>query len=104
MRQRLWGTLFWLLLLPVIGSGQLLWRMLRALTALRPSTALTLVGLVLALSLPNPVSAQLAEAGVWPPGHEILVRLLAVLGAGVLYHGLRSPTQRRLWRRLQRES
>lgn len=89
-------------MLPLIGSGRLLWQMLCLLTAFRPSTVLVLVGLVVALSLPNPVSAQLAEAGVWPPGHVILVRLLAALGVGVLYHGLRSPTQRRLWRRLQR--
>ena len=102
MRHRLLGTLLWLVLLPVIGSGRLLWQILCALTALRPQTILVLVGLVVALSLPNPVSAQLAEAGVWPLGHMILVRLIAALSIGVLYHGLRSPTQRRLWRRLQR--
>ena len=100
MRHRLWASLLWLVLLPVVGSGRLLWSALRALAALRPQTVLILVGLVVALSLPNPVSAQLAEAGVWPPGHVILVRLLPALGVGVLYHGLRSQWQRRLWRRL----
>ena len=104
MRHRLWGTLLWLVLLPVIGSGRLLWHTLCVLTAFRPSTVLIMVGLVVALSLPNPVSAQLAEAGIWPPGQVILVRLLSALGVGVLYHGFRSPIQRRLWRRLQRAS
>ena len=72
-----------------------------SLAAIRPQTVLILIGLVVALSLPNPVSAQLADAGVWPPGHVILARLLPALGVGVLYHGLRSKWQRRLWRRLQ---
>ena len=102
MRQRLWGTLLWLLLLPLIGGGRLLWRMLCVMTAFRPSTVLVLVGLVVALSLPSPVTAQLADAGIWPPGHVILVRLGFAIGIGVLYHGLRSPTQRRLWRTLHR--
>ena len=102
MRHRLWGTLLWLVLLPLVGSARLFWRTLCLLTAFRPKTFLVLVGLVVALSLPNPVSAQLAAAGVWPPGHVISVRLLAGLSVGVLYHGLRSPSQRRLWRKLQR--
>jgi hypothetical protein len=101
MRHRIWGTLLWLLLLPLIGAGGLLWRMLCVLTALRPSTVLVLVGLVVALSLRSPVTAQLADAGLWPPGHGISVRLGFAIGIGVLYHGLRSPTQRRLWRRLR---
>jgi len=96
------GTLAWLILLPIVGSGRLLWRTLAALAALRPKTLLTLVGLAVALSLPNPVSVQLAEAGIWPPGHVILVRAGLAAGVGVLYQGLRSPGLKRLWRRLQR--
>ena len=101
MKRRITATLLWLLLLPVVGSGLLLWRTLVALAAFRPKTLLTLVGLVVALSLPNPLTEQLAAAGVWPPGHEILVRLLPALGVGVLYHGLRSRSLWALWRRLQ---
>jgi hypothetical protein len=96
------GALLWLVLLPVVGSGRLLWRSLRVLAALHPKTLLILVGLVVALSLPNPVSAQLADAGVWPPGHMILVRGLLALSAGVLYDGVRSPGLGRLRRRLLR--
>ena len=57
--------------------------------------------LVVALSLPNPITEQFAAAGVWPPGHEILVRLLPAVGVGVLYHGLRSRGLKALWRKLQ---
>ena len=41
----------------------------------------------LALSAPNPLSAGLAEAGVWPPGHTILVRLGLAMGVGLPPHG-----------------
>jgi hypothetical protein len=61
---------------------------------------LVLVGLGLVLSLPNPVSEQLAEAGIWPMGHVILVRVSLALGVLVLYHGLRSPGLHRLRRGL----
>lgn len=101
MKRRITATLLWLLLLPVVGSGLLLWRTLAMLASFRPQTLLTLVGLVVALSLPSPVTEQLAAAGIWPPGHVILVRLLPAIGVGVLYHGLRSRGLRTLWRRLQ---
>ena len=101
MKRRIAATLLWLLLLPIVGSGRLFWRTLGALVALRPKTLLTLVGLVVALSLPNPITEQFAAAGVWPPGHEILVRLLPAVGVGVLYHGLRSRGLKALWRKLQ---
>jgi hypothetical protein len=97
-------ALLWLALLPIVGTGRLVWCTLCALAGLQPKTMLTLVGLAVALSLPNPVSAQLAEAGIWPPGQVILVRLLLALGAVVLYHGLRSPGLRRLRRGLLRGS
>jgi hypothetical protein len=102
MPRRILGALLWLTLLPLVGSGRLVWRLLVALAALRPMTVLALVGLAVALNMPNPVSAQLAQAGIWPLGQVILARGWLVLGVGVLYHGLRSPELARLWRRRRR--
>jgi hypothetical protein len=102
MHRRIMGALLWLACFPIVGTGRLVGRTLAALASLQPRTMLVLVGLAVALSLPNPVSAELADAGIWPPGHVILVRILSALGVGVLYHGLRSPGLRRLWRRLLR--
>lgn len=102
MRRRIFGALFWLLLLPVVGSGRLLWQGLRGLARLRLQTILMLVGLPVALSLPSPVQEQLAQAGVWPPGHMLLGRAALILAVLVLYHGLRSPSIWRLRRRLLR--
>lgn len=102
MRRTLLGAFLWLLLLPVVGSGRLLWTGLRTLAAFRGMTVLTLVGAAVTLSVPNPVSASLAEAGIWPPGHGILVKAGMAVGIGVLYHGLRSPGLWRLHRRLRR--
>ncbi len=102
MTRRLLGVLLWLVLLPLLGTGRLLWRLLAALSRLRPQTLLTAVGLVVALSTPNPIRDQLAQAGIWPPGHGMLVRGLWMLSIGVLYHGLRSPMLRRVERRLMR--
>lgn len=104
MKHLVWRTILWTLLLVPVGTGRLLWQTARTIVGFRPQTLLMFVGLAVALSFPNPVTAQLAQAEVWPPGQMILVRLLPALGAGVLYHGLRSPMQRRLWRRLQRSS
>ena len=101
MKRRIVVALLCFLLLPIVGSGRLVWHTLSALAALRPKTLLTLVGLVVALSFPNPVTEQLAQAGIWPLGHVILVRLLPAVGVGALYHGLRSRDLRALWRRLQ---
>ncbi len=100
MHKRLLGALLFLGVLVVVGFFRLLWRMVLALAALRPKTLLVLVGLVVALSLPNPVSNLLAQSGVWPMGHVILVRALPVLGIGVLYQGLRTPGLGRICRRL----
>jgi len=102
MHKRLLGALLFLALLFVIGSGRLVWRTLVALAALHPKTLLVLVGLVVALSLPNPVSDLLAQSGVWPMGHAILARVWPALGVGSLYQGLRSPGLARLGRRLLR--
>jgi hypothetical protein len=100
MHKRLLGALLWLALLPIVGSGRLLWHLLHLLAALRPKTMLILVGLAMSLSLPNPVSAQLAQVGSSPLGRMILTRGLLSLGTAVLYHGLRSPGLARLRRRL----
>jgi hypothetical protein len=100
MTRRLLGGILWLSLLPIVGTGRLIWFLLRLLAGFRPGTMLVLIGLGVALSLPNPVSDQLAEAGIWPMGHVILVRVSLALGVLVLYHGLRSPGLHRLRRGL----
>jgi len=97
MRRGIWIALLGLLLLPIVGSGRLLWRCLTVLTSFRPKTLMVLVGLGVALSMPSPVTDQLASAGIWPPGHMISLRLGWAVGVGVLYHGLRSGVLRRLW-------
>jgi hypothetical protein len=102
MQRRILASLLFILLLPIVGSGRLLWRLLAVLAGFRPQTLLMLVGLAVALSLHSPVTEQLAEAGIWPIGHVILVRLISVVGVGVLYFGLRSSALRRLWWKLQR--
>src|SRR2546426_6910806 len=104
MHRRLLGAALWLALLPIVGIGRLSWRTLQLLAWLQPKTLFMLVGLAVGLSLPNPVSEQLAEIGIWPPGHVILVRGALSLGTVVLYHGLRSPSLGRLRRRLLRPS
>ncbi len=100
MRRRLLGTLLWLLLLPLVGAGRLLWFTLQLLTRQRLQTLLTLLGLAVAMSLPGPLATQLSEAGIWPPGQVILARASVVLGIVVLWFGLRSTGLSRLRRRL----
>ena len=102
MSRRILGALLWLVLLPVVGVSRLVWHSLSVLARFRPKTLLVLVGLAVALSTPNPVSAQLDEAGIWPPGHVILGPATLVLGVFVLYHGLRSRWLRRLGRSVLR--
>ena len=98
MSRRILGALLWLVLLPVVGVSRLVWHSLSVLVRFRPKTLLVLVGLAVALSTPNPVSAQLDEAGIWPPGHVILEPVMLSLGVFVLYHGLRSRWLQRLGR------
>ena len=102
MPRRILGALLWLALLPLVGIGRLVWHSLAVLARFQPKTLLVLVGLAVALSTPNPVSAQLAEAGIWPLGHVTLGPAALALGVFVLYHGLRSQWLRRLGRGLLR--
>lgn len=99
MRRRFFGTLLWLFLLPIVGFGQLLWSTLLLFSRLRIRTVLTLVGLIVAMSVPGPVAATISDAGVWPPGQMILLRGAAVLSVPVLWFGLRSRGLMRLLRR-----
>ena len=99
MRRRFFGTLLWLFLLPIVGFGRLLWSTLLLLTHLRLQTLLTLVGLIVAVSLPGPVAATISDAGVWPLGQVILLRGAAVLSVLVLWFGLRSHGLTRMLRR-----
>ena len=99
MRRRFLGTLLWLFLLPIVGLATLLWSTLLYLTRLRLQTLLTLVGLIVAVSLPGPVAATFLPQGVWPPGQVILSRGAAVLLVPVLWFGLRSRGLMRMLRR-----
>lgn len=100
MKRQLLGLLGWLLLLPIVGGVRLAWSALRLLARLRPKTVLMLVGVGVVLSSANPLTAQLAQAGLWPPEPEVLARAGWLASIGVLYHGLRSPGLGRLRRRL----
>ena len=104
MPRRILGALLWLALLPLVGTGRLVWHSLAVLARFQPKTLLVLVGLAVALSTPNPVSVLLAEAGIWPPGHVIMGPTTLALGVFVLYHGLRSHWLRRLGRGVLRDS
>ncbi len=100
MKRQLLGGLGWLLALPVVGAVRLVWSILRLLATQRPQTILMLVGVGLVLSFPNPLTDQLALAGLWPPEPGVLLRVGWAVAAGVLFHGLRSPGLNRLRRRL----
>ena len=104
MSRRILGALLWLTCLPIVGTWQLIWHSLAVLVRFQPKTLLVLVGLAVALSTPNPVSALLAVSGIWPPGHVILGPATLVLGVFVLFHGLRSPGLRRFGRGVLRGS
>lgn len=95
MLRRFLGNLLWLLLLPLAGAVRLLWAGLLALMGLRLQTLLMLVGLLLALSMPGPLTALLSDAGVWPLGHVLLGYLGVAAAPVVVWFGLRSSG---LWR------
>jgi hypothetical protein len=100
MRQRLLGTFLWLVLTPAIGLGALLWAGLRAVLT-RVERVLVLGGLVVVLSMPNPLAAQLSQLDVT---HSVLVVpcwVLAGLGFTLLGAGLVSPWSRAFRRGLQ---
>ncbi len=101
MRRRLLGTLLWCVLVPVAGLGRLLWAGLRLAVA-RLERVLILGGLVVALSMPNPLTAQLSLDLIAPQERAVLSWVLAVLGVSLLIHGLRSPWLKRVRRSLQR--
>lgn len=95
MLRRFLGNLLWLLLLPLVGVARLLWAALLSLMGLRLQTLLTLIGLMLALSMPGPLTALLSDAGVWPLGHVLLGDLGLAAAPVVVWFGLRS---RGVWR------
>lgn len=88
-----------LFLIPFVGFGRLLWFTLLYLTSLRLQTLLMLVGLIVAVSLPGPLTATISAAGIWPLGQVILLRGAAVLSVLVLWFGLRSYGLMRMLRR-----
>ena len=90
MQRRLLGTFVWFFLLLVAGIARIAWLTFRALAS-RPRTLLILTGLLVALSSPNPVSAQFPIDQVWSLGHVIWPWVSPFFGAVVLFHGVRSP-------------
>jgi hypothetical protein len=102
MKRKLLGGLAWLLAVPVVGASRLAWSILRLLASLRPKTIAILIGLGLVLSFANPLTDQLALAGLWPPEPAVLAHVGWATALGVLYHGLRSPGLARLRRSLLR--
>jgi hypothetical protein len=90
MKRRLLGTFVWFFSLLVAGLARIVWLTLRA-AASHPWTFLALATLYVALSQPNPVTEQLPLDLVWPLGHVMWSWLSPLLGAGVLFHGTRTP-------------
>jgi len=91
----------WCVLLPIAGFGWLLMACLRMAVA-RVERVFVLGGLTLALSLPNPLTAQLSQLGAT---HEVQVALawaLAVLGTVLLRAGATRPWTRRVHHGLRR--
>lgn len=101
MRQRLLGTLLWCVLLPVAGLGWFLRACLRWAVA-RVERIFILGGLTLALSLPNPLTAQLSQAGATHEVRTALTWVLAALGFVLLGAGLQARWLKRVRRTLQR--
>ncbi len=102
MRRRLLGTLLWCVLVPLTGLVMLLWVGLRAAVA-RVERVLMLGGLAVALSMPNPLAAQLSQAALTPDVRWVLTWVLAGLGIVLLVVGLWSPWLRRVRRALKRK-
>jgi hypothetical protein len=101
MRRRLLGSLAWLFLLFVAGTGRVVWLTLRAVAS-RPRTLLILGGLFVALSTSNPLAGQFPIGEAWPIGHVVLSWGAPFLGSVVLFHGFRSPWVRQVRRELRR--
>ena len=95
------GTLLWFALLPVVGTVRFLWSLVRLVALLRARTFLAVVGLGVALSMPNPLTAQLSFEAVKPIGSLLLAWGAPVLGVRVLLLGHRSPLCRLVRRKLR---
>ena len=95
MRRRLLGTLLWCVLLPIAGLGWFLPACLRLVVA-RIGRVFTLGGLVLVLSMPNPLTAELSQLGATHEVHTAFTWVLAFLGTVLLGGGLRSSWLRRV--------
>lgn len=99
MRRRLLGTLVWCVLVPIVGTVQLLLMVLRLFLSLSPKTQLMLLGLAFALTLPNPITAQIRTVELTPQDEMRLAGGTAAVGfLGVVAIGVRSRALRRLKR------
>jgi len=68
------GALLWLVLLPVVGVSRLVWHSFVRAGSLPTEDVAGPRGTGSGFECAEPVSAQLDEAGIWPPGHVILER------------------------------
>lgn len=95
----------WCVLVPIVGAMKLPLVVLRLFFSLSPKTQLTLLALGFALTLPNPITAQLQTVGLTPQDEmRLAAGAAAVGGIGVLAIGVRSSAVRRLKRRVERSS
>jgi hypothetical protein len=101
MKQRILGTLLWCVLLPVAGLGWLGAASLRFVVS-RVERVFVLGGLIAALSMPNPLMAQLSQARQTPEGEIAGAWVLAFIGIVLLGQGVRATWLRRLRRVLRR--
>ena len=104
MQKWITGALLWALLLPVFGGVRFLWWALSAVAWLKPKSWMTVVGLIVVWETGGVSALQLRPDVIESMRHLILVWTSVVVGILVLYHGLRSPESRKLWRRLRQQT
>ena len=98
MRTHLTGMVLWLVLTLLVGLIRLLLVVLRKLSGLRLRNQLALFGLIVVFGTANSVTDQLDMTQIRPLWHQVWTWLLILAGVAVVYHGIRSPESKRLWR------
>ena len=95
---RIGGTVAWLVLVPVFGVIDLVYRALRYLVW-RPRQLLVVGGLIAALSTSDLVLDY--DLGVWPERYVILRSVFVATWTLVFFLGFRSPLSWKLRRQLR---
>ena len=96
MRRRVTGLLLWCGLLLAVGTVRMLERALRMVVWLRFREAVAVIGLIVVATTSNLVSARVQESASGPGGHMVVLVGVLLIGAAVVYHGLRSSIRPRL--------